>query len=60
MDIVGSLPPSKGYSYLFTCVDRYTRWPEAVPMVDTTPEGLRFSPPNGLDLTLWYSNDDHL
>lgn len=25
VDIVGPLPPSKGYTYLFTCIDRYTR-----------------------------------
>ena len=34
LDIVGPLPPSEGYTYLLTCVDRYTRWPEAFPMSD--------------------------
>jgi len=34
VDIVGPLPPSAGYNYLFTVVDCYTRWPEAIPMVD--------------------------
>ena len=38
IDIVGPLPPSKGYTYLFTCIDRYTRWPEAIPMTDATSE----------------------
>ena len=38
VDIVGPLPPSQGYTYLFTCVDRYTRWPEAIPMTDATAE----------------------
>ena len=37
-DIVGPLPLSNGYKYIFTMVDRYTRWPEAVPMYDMTAE----------------------
>ena len=31
LDLVGPFPPSKGYSYLLTCIDCFTRWPEAVP-----------------------------
>jgi len=36
VDIVGPLPQSYGFRYLFTVVDRYTRWPEAIPMIDAT------------------------
>ena len=29
LDLVGPLPHSKGYTYLLTCIDRFTRWPAA-------------------------------
>ena len=32
LDLVGPLPPSSGMTYLPTIVDRYTRWPEAIPL----------------------------
>lgn len=32
VDIVGPLPPSCGYSYPLTVVDRTSQWPEALPM----------------------------
>ena len=36
VDLVGPLPPSQGFTYLLTMVDRTTRWPEAVPLSSTT------------------------
>lgn len=36
VDVVGPLPSSQGFRYLFTVVDRSTRWPEAIPMTDST------------------------
>ena len=40
VDLVGPLPPSQGYTHLLTVVDRFTRWPEAFPISDTTTQGI--------------------
>ena len=36
VDLVGPLPPSSGYTHIFTIVDRTTRWPEAISLRETS------------------------
>ena len=39
IDLV-TLPLSNGFKYLFTAVDRFTRWPVAVPLVDMSVQSV--------------------
>jgi cleavage and polyadenylation specificity factor subunit 1 len=38
LDLVGPLPPSEGAKYIFTIIDRFSRWPEAIPLADSSTE----------------------
>ena len=46
IDIVGPFPLSNGYTYILTCIDRFTRWSEAIAQAFLSGWIARFSVPS--------------
>lgn len=38
LDLIGPLPPCQNYRYCLIMIDRFSRWPEAIPLVKTSVE----------------------
>lgn len=67
IDLVRPLPPSHGFTYLLTMVDRTTRWPEVMPLSSVTSTEVawafistwvpRFSMPADLDRSVQFTSE---
>ena len=57
VDFVGPLPPFERFTHLFTVVDRFTRWPDMIPLLDMPPPLVQKHFSCTLDLLLFSASE---
>jgi hypothetical protein len=60
VDLVGPLPPSRGHTYLFTVIDRISRWPRSHPARLHHRRRLRQGPFRRLGIAIWSPSHHHI
>ena len=57
IDLVGPWPVIRRFEYLLTCIDRFTRWPDAIPLYDVSAESIAQAPTSGCISVIWLWRD---
>jgi hypothetical protein len=57
--LVGPLQYSNNFNYIFTIIDRTSKWMEAIPLSETSAAAYAKAFNFYLDFSLWSARNDH-